>query len=68
MRCQECGNNRAVYNVEIMSGALCLDCVSDFLADLPDPYDYPNEREYQERCRVFNGLKYNHTIPERGIS
>ena len=49
MRCQGCGNDKAGYNTEMMSAALCPGCIEDRRHD-PDPYDYPNEREsyYEE--------------------
>ncbi len=47
MKCQYCGNDKAVYNDETMSAALCPDCIKEF-AESPDPYDYPNEREFCE--------------------
>ena len=50
MRCQECGNDRAIYNEEMQSAALCADCASDYLDNPCEPYDYQNERTVQENC------------------
>ncbi len=44
MKCQYCGNDKAVYIEEAMSSALCMECHEEFKS-APDPYDYPNERE-----------------------
>ena len=47
MKCQECGNDKAEYNTETISAALCPTCIDDRQQD-PEPYDYPNESYYEE--------------------
>lgn len=49
MKCQKCGNDKAKYNTETMSAALCPDCTEDYKRDAMEPYDYANERTIQEK-------------------
>ena len=46
MKCQECGNDEAVWDDDRMSASLCPGCIWDRMRkETPEPYDYPNERE-----------------------